>query len=163
MGVKGGNPPRLFFNPGPQTAKLSEEYLRVRNRGQRAKARQSEMLLARARGELIERRLVELQGAFVMTAFRQKMLGLSARWARAFVGLPDVHAVKKLIDEMARSTLTELSSPFVEAITDPDWLAKVQDDGEAEGPRGRCPRRRRVSRGVHGPRGSRIRPRPRER
>ena len=65
-----------------------------------------------------------------MTAFRQRMLGLSARWARAFVGLSDVHAVKKLIDEMARSILTELSSGFVEAITDPDWLATVRDDDE---------------------------------
>jgi hypothetical protein len=31
---------------------------------------------------------------------------------------------------MARAILTELSSGFVEAITDPDWLAKVRDDDE---------------------------------
>ena len=44
------------------------------------------MLLAERRDQLIEKELVERQAAYILVAFRQKMLGLSNIWARRFVG-----------------------------------------------------------------------------
>ena len=44
----------------------------------------------------------------------------------------DVREAKLLIDEMARSTLTELSH-FPDRVTDPDWLATVEGNGQEDG------------------------------
>jgi hypothetical protein len=126
QGVKGGKPPRLTSKPGPQIAKLSEEYLRVCNRGQRAKAQQSEMLLARARGELIEKRLVERQAAFLLVTMRQKILNISQAYARRLTGLKDVREVKRVLEGAAISILNEIKD-LPNAISDPDWLAKVEE------------------------------------
>jgi hypothetical protein len=92
-----------------EISKLSRDYLEIRNAGQRAKAQREEMLLAERRGELIEKTLVEQQGAYIFVSLRQRILNLGQTWARRFVGLPDVQEAKRLIDEMARSTLTELA------------------------------------------------------
>lgn len=42
-----------------------------------------------------------------------------------------MHEAKKLIDEMARSTLTELAK-LPEKVTDPNWLESVEGDGQEE-------------------------------
>jgi hypothetical protein len=75
LGVKGAKP-RLSSRPGPGIGKLSEEYLGIRNRQMSTKALTAEMQLAERRGELIEKKLVIAQGAFLMIAFRQTMLNL---------------------------------------------------------------------------------------
>ena len=76
------------------------------------------MAVAERRGELITKRLVE-QAAYLMIAFRQKMMALGQSWSRRFVGLSDVHQAKRLIDEMARETLAELAH-LPEKVTDPN-------------------------------------------
>ena len=120
------------FKPAKEELpELSREYLQNRNAQMRAKNMTAEMELADRRGEVIEKRLVEAQAAYILVAFRQRMLNLGQSWARRFVGLPDARAAKKLIDEMARSTLTELAS-FPDKVTDPNWLESVE--GEEDGP-----------------------------
>ena len=83
------------------------------------------MAVAERRGELITKKLVEQQAAYLMITFRQTMLNLGASWARRFVGLSSVHEAKKLIDEMARSTLTELAK-LPEKVTDRNWLETIE-------------------------------------
>jgi hypothetical protein len=87
------------------------------------------MAIAERRGELITKKLVEQQAAYLMITFRQRMMNLGASWSRRFVGLQDVHEAKRLIDEMARSTLTELAH-LPEKVTDPNWLSRVEGDGQ---------------------------------
>ena len=55
---------------------LNAEYRRQRNPALQLKNRREEMLSARARGELIERRLVQLQASFLLTAMRWQALAL---------------------------------------------------------------------------------------
>lgn len=93
----------------------------------------AEMQLAERRGELIEKRLVESQAAYILVAFRQQMLNLGQTWARRFVGLPDARTAKRLIEEMARSTLTELAQ-FPERVTNPHWLDElVREEKKSKG------------------------------
>ena len=87
------------------------------------------MAVAERRGELITKKLVEQQAAYLLISFRQKMMSLGTGWARRFVGLKDVHGAKVLIDEMARETLTELAK-LPEKVTDPNWLETVEGNGE---------------------------------
>jgi len=89
------------------------------------------MAVAERRGELITKKLVEQQAAYLMITFRQTMLNLGTSWARRFVGLQDVHEAKGLIDEMARSTLTELAN-LPQKVTDPNWLSSVEGDSQEE-------------------------------
>ena len=96
----------------------------MRNRGQRAKAQQS--VLARARGELIEKRLVERQAAFLLVAMRQKILNMPQAYARRLTGLKDVREVKRVLEGAAISILNEIKD-LPNAISDPDWLAKVEE------------------------------------
>jgi hypothetical protein len=66
-------------------AKLSEEYLRTRNLQMGAKAAVAAMELQRRRGELIPRRMAGLEAAFLLTAFRQNLLGSPVAIARELV------------------------------------------------------------------------------
>ena len=111
-------------------SELSEEYLRQRNDQMRAKNLTAQMALARERGELIEKRLIERQAAFVFVSFRQRMLNLSHGWARRFVGLTDMRQAKRLIDEMARSTLTELQQ--LPNCIESNWLERLEAEEQGQ-------------------------------
>jgi hypothetical protein len=125
QGVKESKP--RFKTAREELPELSRSYLEIRNQQMRTKNLTAEMVLAERRGQLIEKRLVEQQAAYIFVSLRQRILNLGQTWARRFVGLNDVREAKALIDEMARSTLTELAQ-FPERITDPNWLDEV--DGE---------------------------------
>ena len=47
---------------------------------------------------------------------------------RRMVGLKDANAAKKMLQEMAVSVLNEIKD-LPSAVTDPNWLAKVEEDG----------------------------------
>jgi hypothetical protein len=59
-----------------EKAKLDSEFVIAKKRQVDVRRMQSEMLLAKARGELIERNLVERQAAFLLVALRQKILSM---------------------------------------------------------------------------------------
>ena len=86
------------------------------------------MQLAECHGELIEKRLVEQQAAFLFIAFRQKVLALPHTYARKMVGLPDTQQASKVLKEMAVSLLNELKD-LPEKVVDPNWLDTLEGDG----------------------------------
>ena len=133
LGVKNAKP-RLSSRPGPKIGKLSEDYLRVRNRQMSTKALTAEMILAQQRGELNEKRLVERQAAFLLIAMRQKILNLPQTYCRRMVGLKDASDAKKMLQEMAISVLNDLKD-LPSAVTDPNWLETLEDDGEGNSKR----------------------------
>ena len=113
LGVQGGKASRLSSKPGPQITKLSEQYLRVRNRGQRAKAQQAELLLARAREECVTKELVQKQAAFLFIQMRQKLLNFPSTYARRILGLTRINDAAGILREMAISVLNEIKDlPF---------------------------------------------------
>jgi len=69
----------------PNTVKLGEEYLRRRNRILAIKEKQAAMELAFARGELIEKALVERQLAYFLSPFRQAVLSIPSKLRRQLV------------------------------------------------------------------------------
>ena len=76
QGVKGAKPkfPDTKTNGNPtraEAAKLSAEYLEIRNRHMHAKAFMAETFAAARHGELIEKGLVEKQAAYLLVALRQ--------------------------------------------------------------------------------------------
>jgi hypothetical protein len=59
---------------------------------------------------------------------RQKILNLSQTYSRRLVGLKDVREVQKVLDGAAISILNEIKD-LPSAVTDPDWLARVEENG----------------------------------
>jgi hypothetical protein len=122
---------------------LSEEYLSVRTRGQRAKTFMMETEAAQKRGELISKRLACLQTGYLLTCFRQNVLAEPTVLARqlvagGFLEEKHEHEVRELVKSSLSAMLEELADlPF--RISDPDWAEKidadlrVEDDGESGG------------------------------
>jgi hypothetical protein len=87
---------------------LAAELTNERARAVRANRLRSEMLLAKARGELIEKALVEKQAAWLFIAFRQRFLSVPQAYTRQLLGITDAHVMSKKLREMALSLLAEL-------------------------------------------------------
>ena len=130
LGVKNAKP-RLSSRPGPQIGKLSEEYLTVRNAQMRTKNLTAEMVLAERRGELIEKRLVEQQAAYLLVALRQAILNVPQTWCRRLLGLDDAAQVSRILREMALSVLNEIKD-LPDKVVDPNWLSTINGDEDGE-------------------------------
>ena len=107
LGVKGSKPglPGTRTNAKPasktEVSRLSRVYLEIRNRQMRAKALTAEMVLAQRRDELIERKLVERQGAYLLISLRQRILNVAQTYCRKMVGLKDARQASKVIPQLA--------------------------------------------------------------
>jgi predicted thioredoxin/glutaredoxin len=88
----------------------------------------AQMKLAQERGQLISKRLVEAQSAWLLIAMRQKILGMPQTYARRLVGLKDVSEVQKVLKGAAISILNEIKD-LASAVTAPNWLASLEKDG----------------------------------
>jgi hypothetical protein len=88
------------------------------------------MLLAKAREELIEKRLVEKQAAYLLVSLRQKILNLPATYGRRLLGITDAKVMQAQLKEVAVSLLEELRD-LPAKVTNPNWLETVEDDDAA--------------------------------
>jgi hypothetical protein len=88
----------------------------------------AKMELAERRGELIEKRLVERQAAYLLVALRQKIMQLSATYARRILNVSDVEKARKILTTAAHQLLGELQD-LPEKVTDPGWLKELEADG----------------------------------
>ena len=117
---------------------LDSEYRRQRNETLRLKNHREQMLQARARGELIEKRLVELQASFLLVAMRRQALAIPQAYCNRLATVADPTEVKAILDEAMRSLLSELQE-LPNRIDPAEWakfLAEEEGNGAAE------PRRR---------------------
>jgi hypothetical protein len=118
-----------------ELARLSAEYLTIRNRGQLAKTRAAEMQLAKERGELINRKLAYSQLAYLLVIFRQKTLLAPVSIARRLVSLSLVepakeHSVSEAIREDVHALLHELAD-LPQRVTDEHWLETLEPEQAA--------------------------------
>ena len=90
------------------------------------KALTAEMVLAERRGELIEKRLVERQAAYLLVALRQAILNIPQTWCRRLMGLNDAAQTSRILREMAISILGEIKD-LPAKVTNPDWLDEEID------------------------------------
>ena len=93
----------------------------------------AQMLLAERRGQLIEKRLVERQAAFLLLSLRQRILAVPDRLARQLVNIADVNNVRTILKQAMLTLLTELAD-LPSKVTNPRWLDEVAaEETEAEG------------------------------
>ena len=87
QGVAASKP--RFKSAREELPELNRNYLISPNAQIRAKTLTAEMVLAERRGELIEKRLVEQQAAYLLVALRQKIMQVPQTHARRILGLSD--------------------------------------------------------------------------
>jgi hypothetical protein len=129
---KDGKVPRVSPAERKQQARRTElaaELTRERVAATRANRLRSEMLLARQRGELIEKALVQRQATWLLIAFRQRMLSIPQIYTRQLLGITDAHLMSQKLREMALSVLEELQH-LPEKATNPNWLEQLEENGE---------------------------------
>jgi hypothetical protein len=95
-----------------------------RGMGVRVRRIQGELLLAKARQEVLTLEEVERQAQFVATILRQQILAFPAKYAPQTareLGLPNERAIKVVFDRVAHALCNELSH-FHEKVTDANWF-----------------------------------------
>jgi hypothetical protein len=88
---------------------LDAEYRIQRNQTLALKNMQAQMLLAKARGELVEKRLVEIQAAFLLVSMRRAALAMPQALCERLAAAGDPLEVKAILDEAMRGLLTEVA------------------------------------------------------
>jgi hypothetical protein len=111
---------------------LDREYRIRRNEALELKNRREIILLAKARGELILRDLVEKQAAFLLVATRQKMLDVPRAYAGRILGLTDAHEAGEILRGAMIECLEELRD-LPARVTDANWLERVAEEEAAGG------------------------------
>ena len=90
------------------------------------------MLLGKSRGELIEKKLVTLQKAYLLTAFRARVLAEPSSLARrlvdgGFVAEERRSEVQEMIKHDLDGMLRDLAN-LPSQIADPNWIQKIDSD-----------------------------------
>jgi phage terminase Nu1 subunit (DNA packaging protein) len=106
----------------------SEALNRERTELTKTRRQQAEILLAKARGELITKQLVERQAAYLLVAMRQKILGIPQTYSRRLLNISDQKEMAAKLKEMALSVLNEIKD-LPSRVSDPNWLQTLEGDG----------------------------------
>jgi hypothetical protein len=117
--------------PRTQLTALTEDFTFQRTKAVIARRKQDEMLLVRARGELVLKSLVEKQATFLRDAMQEKIMSMPLTYGRRILGLTDVVVAHRILKELSISLLNELRD-LPGKVVDPQWLRKVEKDKGSE-------------------------------
>lgn len=127
QGMKGVKATR-FKSAREELPEYSREYLLQRNEQMKAKNQTAQMLLAKARNELILKDLVTRQASYLLVSLRQKILGVPDNLCRKLVNIPDPAKAKAILRESMLTLLGELQD-LPAKVVDPHWLKSLEADG----------------------------------
>ena len=126
QGVKESKP--RFKSAREELPELSRSYLEIRNQQMRTKNLTAEMELAERRGEVIEKKLVERQAAYLLVAMRQAALNIPQPYYRRILNVKEPREAKEILREAMISLLNTMKD-LPKGVSNPNWLAKVEEDG----------------------------------
>ena len=127
---------------------LDAEYRRQRNDSLQLKNHRERMLLAKARGELVEKRLVALQASFLLVAMSRRAMALPAAYCDRLAAAGDSLEAKAILDEAMRGLLREVQD-LPNCVNAAEWEKFLEEgdngepsESEERPPKARTPRRR---------------------
>jgi hypothetical protein len=104
-----------------EKAGLNAALIIERTRDVKVKRMQGELLLAKAREEVIVKDLVEKQAAYLLVALRQRLLSMASANSRKILGITDVKQANRILREIALGILNEIKD-LPQKVVDPKWL-----------------------------------------
>jgi hypothetical protein len=130
QGVKGVKP--RLKTAKEELPRLSREYLLHRNEQMRTKNLKAQMELARERGELISKTLVQKRAAYLLLSMRQRALAVPERLARQLLGIKDERKAREILRAAMVALLSELAS-LPSQVTNPRWLDELAEEEKKQG------------------------------
>jgi hypothetical protein len=109
---------------------LDKELIRKRIEATSMRTMAYAMDIARTREELIEKKLVEKQLAFLLIALRQKIISIPSSYARKLVHIEDIKDVHRILQEMVFRLLDDIKNLPIQ-VTDPNWLVNMEEEEDA--------------------------------
>jgi hypothetical protein len=115
-----------------EAQQLDRTYRIHRNQALQLRNHREAMLLAKSRGQLIEKNLVTLQAAYLLTALRARILAEPSSLARrlvdgGFVAEERRTEVQEMIKHDLYGMLRDLAN-LPSQISDPNWVQKIDGD-----------------------------------
>ena len=111
---------------------LDREYRAQRNQSLQLKNHREAMLLAKSRGELVEKRLVEIQASFLLIAMRRRALALPQALCYRLAEASEPLEVKAILDEAMRGLLTEVAD-LPNCIDPAEWAKFLEEERQEAG------------------------------
>jgi hypothetical protein len=121
--------PKIFELATAPRQELEKEHLRKRIEATGMRTMAYAMDIARTREELIEKKLVEKQLAFLLIALRQKILSIPTSYARKLLHMENLNEVHAILREMVYRLLEEIKNLPIQ-VTDPNWLTTLEEEEE---------------------------------
>jgi hypothetical protein len=106
---------------------LDKEFVRKKIEATNMRTMAYAMDIARIREELIEKKLVEKQLAFLLVALRQKIMAIPSTYARKFLHKDDLKEIHNILQTMSIHLLNDIKSLPMQ-VTDPNWLATLEEE-----------------------------------
>lgn len=112
--------------------RLDREYRIHRNQALQLRNHREAMLLAKSRGQLIEKKMVMLQAAYLLTALRARIMAEPSSLARrlvdgGFVAEERRTEVQEMVKHDLYGMLKDLAN-LPSQIADPNWVQKIDGD-----------------------------------
>jgi hypothetical protein len=120
---------------------LDAEWKRKRIDAESARQRLHEAKMLAMKGELISKKHVTRQAAFLVISLRQRLLAIAAQHARELLNVSDEREMASRLDAIVRSALDEIAE-LPERVSDPNWMQRLDEHEAASSKR---PRRAGIS------------------
>jgi hypothetical protein len=98
----------------------------------RTKNLRVQMELARERRELISKKLVEKQAAYLLLSMRSSALVLPEKLSRQLLGIKDERKIREMLRAAIHQLLHEIAS-LPSQVTNPNWLDELAQESEKKG------------------------------
>jgi hypothetical protein len=139
VGIQGSKPRLTPSGNGglsEEARALDDEYRRQRNETLRLKNGREQMLLGKQRGQLIEKRAVMMQAAYLLSAFRQRVMAEPSSLARRLVDGGFLEEKRRCeVQEMVKNDVYAMLKDLAHLpsqIADPNWIEKIDSDLRAQ-------------------------------
>ena len=109
--------------------RLDAEWKQKRIDAESARQRLHEAKMLAMKGELISKRHVQKQAAFLVLSLRARLLALPGQHAGTLLNVADEREMARRLDAIIRVALDEIAEMPLK-VSDPDWLSKL--DAELE-------------------------------
>ncbi len=105
--------------------KADAELVRERSEAIRVKRMGNQLLLAKARGELIPKALAQQQAGFLLITLRSKILAIPQTYSRRLLDISDREVIAGKLKEMAISVLHEIEN--LPHCAEPGWVNRNEE------------------------------------
>ena len=84
------------------------------------------------RGELVSKKHVVKQSAFLVLSMRARLLAIPGEHAHDLLNVSDEREMSRRLDAIIRSTLDDLAE-WPLKVSDPDWMQRLDDESDGNG------------------------------